>query len=635
MSDHGQSRAAISYLKRLLQFPNTLSESASYYNILGICYINLGEISEANKMFLKAEEIYSNLVDHDSTQFNLPLAKTLINLWFVNTKSERYKKPLNKYHELYDEIKEEDKDYADIFFLNLFFELLNKSGPAVAHVMDIVLKDEGETLEDILNEITEEDIDEADPDDAEEFSKLLLNLGQFYENMPSKWEQAERMYDVAIELMEPLVENTPRLKLNLAKTSLRLGLLCGKKNDIQKIQKGQTLIIQSLKDLDKIVSENPEYTVDLAIARLYAASVYTRASETNKIIRESIEICKQALTDSVNRFKQDDLESALICFLFDSNARDTEKFSQQMVQLYKTLIEQDPDRFGYTWMTNLAQSVRISPNSQQTNAVFVQLLEFYDDLLVKYPARFGPEFKYIAASVAFIANNPAGEKIAKQTLGLFTKIANENPEQLESDLMILFGNLGCLYTLKAQFTKAENHVHQAIDLVLNIPIQSDSNMVDNLVNLNEDVAILCDSLEDKGHWSTIVSIQTKLIQKLSAVQDTSNAISDLIVQDYGLLSCSRLFTKSYVEAEAAACEALQIDPSQNWLLSNVAHSYLLRHDWKIAKELYEQYIGNARRPSEAKTKLLDDLEAIEREGIRCPEITTCRQWLEKETDHLQ
>jgi tetratricopeptide (TPR) repeat protein len=101
----------------------------------------------------------------------------------------------------------------------------------------------------------------------------------------------------------------------------------------------------------------------------------------------------------------------------------------------------------------------------------------------------------------------------------------------------------------------------------------------------------------------------------------------------GNLSFFYLFVDKYPESQAAAERILALDPAQNWVRTNLDHSYLLRGEWKKAKQIYKQFIANEKDPAAAKTTLLKDWDDFEAAGAipkeRMGDVEKARKWLKK------
>ena len=108
----------------------------------------------------------------------------------------------------------------------------------------------------------------------------------------------------------------------------------------------------------------------------------------------------------------------------------------------------------------------------------------------------------------------------------------------------------------------------------------------------------------------------------------------------GCMSSIYLFVKKYKEAQDAAERALALDLNQNFIRTNLGHSYLFRGDWPKAKVLYETYLKNEKDPAAAqatllkdpaaaRATLLKDLDDLEAAGISSPEVEQARGWLKE------
>ena len=98
---------------------------------------------------------------------------------------------------------------------------------------------------------------------------------------------------------------------------------------------------------------------------------------------------------------------------------------------------------------------------------------------------------------------------------------------------------------------------------------------------------------------------------------------------YGVLAWYQLFNRHFLEAEQAAYKGMDIDPSQEWINTNLALGLLFQGKYEEAKEIYLRLKNKPYGGATYLKAFLDDLEALEKKGITHPDVEKVRELLEK------
>ncbi|MDX2248676.1 MAG: tetratricopeptide repeat protein [Bacteroidia bacterium] len=137
------------------------------------------------------------------------------------------------------------------------------------------------------------------------------------------------------------------------------------------------------------------------------------------------------------------------------------------------------------------------------------------------------------------------------------------------------------------------------------------------------------SIETAPTYTEKVQLQQKLIEYVkSNYGPNKKQVRNFLSQQYGNLSWYALFTQDYPLAETAAKRALELDPAQLYVHTNLGHSYLLRGRYQEAQEAYKPLLGkkdDSGKPYEQ--VILEDLAELEKEGITHPDVQKIRKWL--------
>ncbi len=99
---------------------------------------------------------------------------------------------------------------------------------------------------------------------------------------------------------------------------------------------------------------------------------------------------------------------------------------------------------------------------------------------------------------------------------------------------------------------------------------------------------------------------------------------------YGSLAWFQLFNKQYARTEEAALQGLEIDPSQEWINTNLALGLLFQGKWEEAQNIYESFKGKMYDDQNTWNDIfLKDLEELKLAGITHPDVEKVRALLGK------
>ncbi len=101
-------------------------------------------------------------------------------------------------------------------------------------------------------------------------------------------------------------------------------------------------------------------------------------------------------------------------------------------------------------------------------------------------------------------------------------------------------------------------------------------------------------------------------------------------QAYGQLARYQLFAQQFGAAEQAAIEGLAVDPSQEWIKTNLASALLFQGKYPEAKNIYMEYKAKPFKDSmNFSDAFLQDLLELEKAGITHPDMEKIRKLLQK------
>lgn len=285
------------------------------------------------------------------------------------------------------------------------------------------------------------------------------------------------------------------------------------------------------------------------------------------------------------RYTTDTTQKAAFLMAFSLTLREDNQFSIAIDYLEKALQLVRPRDLVLeaTFLRLMALSYKDVKKMAESEKMYLHSLEIYERLAKSDSTEYEPDIALTCMLLGIfykdVKDMANSEKMYLRSFEIYDRLAKGNPAEFEPDLALAYRHLGDFYDevqKRAESGKMYLHSQEIYKrLAQNSPAEYELNL-----------GYVCQNLS----WIC-------------------------------------LFLQKYPEAQAAAEQTLQVDPNQNWVRSNLGHAYLLRGEWKMAKQVYEQYIAGEQDPAEAKTILAKDWDELEAAGITCPEMQKAREWL--------
>ncbi|MBK9980818.1 MAG: tetratricopeptide repeat protein [Saprospiraceae bacterium] len=131
-------------------------------------------------------------------------------------------------------------------------------------------------------------------------------------------------------------------------------------------------------------------------------------------------------------------------------------------------------------------------------------------------------------------------------------------------------------------------------------------------------------------------IQSRIVARLEeayrlADTPTMGKLKDILSQELGNLAWYAIFDRKYVLAEASARRALELNPGQTWVNTNLAHSLILQNKVVEGKAIYDQYKDVVHTDGQLmRVIFLSDIDEMEKAGIKHPAWEDVKKMLKKE-----
>lgn len=219
-----------------------------------------------------------------------------------------------------------------------------------------------------------------------------------------------------------------------------------------------------------------------------------------------------------------------------------------------------------------------------------------------------------------------------QALQIQRRLAETDPKTYEPHLAMTQNNLGYLYFKKKNFTQAEFYLNEAFflneklinqysDVYFPSAIQSAANLINLFIAVNDTSQELPNKAVLPARWDV-------LNHKLFKLAKLDTSLATLYVSYCGNYSWYALFARKFKEAELAATKAYDVDSTQVWIKTNLAHALLFQNRYIEAIQVYKELkpLKNEESKSYA-TICLEDLEALEKQGITHKDVSRIREFL--------
>ena len=431
-----------------------------------------------------------------------------------------------------------------------------------------------------------------------EEAMLSLNLGNYYFAI-QKMKESEKMYLRAMEIRERLAKvGSTQFESDLATTYMNLGVYY---NTVQKTEESEKMYLHAMEIYERLAKQ------DSAQIEPHLGKIYGNLG--NFYI-------------SVNKMAE------------------SEKMYLRALEIWERLAKSNPVQFEpevARSSMNLGNFYDFIRKNEESETMYLRAMEFYERLASANPAQFEPDLALtcINMGVFHIGNQrmDEAESFCLQSLQIYERLAKQNPEQFEFYLAYSLNLSGRINILQKKFAAAEQYYNRSIALFQKIMIAGQTYYKEYLDEVFSNTAALRDSFTFHLDYSAAVVVQRERALCMDTLCVIDSTYLQSAVSAYNILARLCLFARQYPEAETAAEKVLSLDPSQNWVRTNLGHSWLLRGEWKKARQVYKQYIANEQDPAQAKTTLLKDLDDLQAAGAipkeRMNDVEKARAWVKE------
>lgn len=415
---------------------------------------------------------------------------------------------------------------------------------------------------------------------------------------------------------------------------------------------------------DKFVTENLD-DQSPAYQRAFAA-FEAKNIELAKAILDSVDLEKRLALNSSAKAK----EQALVDTLQKNIAKRAEEIRKDVnMCLFKARLH----KLDYEWAfaeryydlaiaydsSNYEVVFEVAHYMQSQNQ-FAKARTYYEKALALTSRPFEKSTILNNLGVLLSDNNEMGgaKKAYEEALQIYRKLAEKNPQVYNLDAAMTDINIGLFYekllkstgdmSLKAAGLELMRDAEQRLAIFPEVhpQVQQYRPYIKRLTQFFKDfdqasfqlqqqierLSALEKANETEKDPHKKVQRQQEIISILSEIEKAmpDNAeVANLMAARYGSLAWYQLFVRQFPEAEQSARAGLAKAPSEEWINTNLALALLYQGKWEAAKEIYEALKDKPYNDSTYRATFLEDLDALEKEGITHPDVAKARKLLEK------
>ncbi len=644
---------AKSLLLKLNENPSTLRSFASLYNAIGDYYLELYNHKASEDAYNKCYEYAQKLFQLNKNLFAFDYFRSLINLATVYQKS--FDNPqkaigyLTEAGEAINHLKGQSKevwvptatvlyqalgeyysysknyDSCRLYYqkeLELEMSLPWQSNPAFkARVADCYrnlsffygeqLKKGNEAIEfefkalDLYNQMS-----------AGGENEFILAAGESYQNIAiwykqlKKYDSAEYYYFQSLNLKKILQSKNPSVYTNsYAKTLTNLGNFYTTTENYTKADKtyleSETMLVPYLKKGNKSTSDNPYCHLKETLVVHYYDQL--KSDQTKSHIDKCLANVRE-LEEIYKRYPD----------------RHPIRNWEKNLEYYKVSLTRYPAVYIFAERTNKKGNELYDDHKYDEAAIYYTKAINYFNQAIQLSDSIGykSNLYYTYYNISWAEKNMSKridyiEKAIEMRRYILSKSSNKSVEKK---------TLANAYKRKGDITGSEPGLLDTCIAAYRNAIQLYEELDSKA---NDDLSMLA---------TLYFTVANKINNYAEAVQNTKKSIdireyissnggyeknSSLLADSYGNMSFYLLFVKRFSEVESFVKKGLDIDSSQIWMKTNLAHAYLFLDRYDEAIKLYQELKNQLYNNKTLGAAIIEDFEVLEKAGIyhqKIPEI---------------
>jgi tetratricopeptide (TPR) repeat protein len=211
---------------------------------------------------------------------------------------------------------------------------------------------------------------------------------------------------------------------------------------------------------------------------------------------------------------------------------------------------------------------------------------------------------------------PEAEAAYKEALKIRRQLAEKNPDAFLPDVATTLNNLGVFYETLKNYHMALQHYNEALGYREQAILKGGVHFFNEWVRVLRNISAVKDSAQATKEYTSVAKAGQLLAESCDKLKGLNEKLLPLAVSQYGSLSWWALFAKDYALAEKAALRCLELDNTQEYVLTNLGHSQILRGQYDKGIATYQKLKGKKdNEGKDYKSVLIQDLNDLEVAGI--------------------
>ncbi len=657
LNDYSKSERA--YLEALEIYQRLVMSSpeqfqldvATTLNNLGNMYVDLNAYNKAEEAYLKALEIRRQLAMSNPEQFELDVATTLNNLGNMYADLNAYGRAEEAYLKSLEIRRRLAMSNPERFEPDVA-TTLNNLGNMYADLNAYDKAEEAylEALE-IRRRLAMSNPERFELDKA----MVQNNLGTLYYNL-NEYEKAQAAYLEALKIRRRLAQSNPeRFERDVANILNNLGIMFGNLNAYDKAEEAYAEALEIRKRLAKT---NPErYEPDVAMTQNNLGIMYKNLKAYDKAeeaYAEALEIRKRLAKTNPERYEPDvAMTQNNLGIMYESlKAYDkAEEAYAEALETRKRLAKTNPERYEpdvAMTQNNLGIMYESLKAYDKAEEAYAEALEIRKRLAKTNPERYEPDVAMTQNSLGLM-NFSLGKAekamtFLDQSLAIYQKQAKKSPQVYDLEIARTLMIKAFILIDQRKHTTANEVLKEAKSIAEKYPYVPFSAIVlqyfeelyqDNIPHQQalEIVQPWHEQMTNLASEAEKVPLQKQILAvfiEVAANHPENQAITAELSNAFGGLAWNQLFANDFAAAEQSARKGLEIDPSQQWINTNLALSLLFQGKYEEAETIYQNLRDKPYNGDLTWTEVfLADLIELENAGVVHPDVDKIRKILQQ------
>lgn len=438
----------------------------------------------------------------------------------------------------------------------------------------------------------------------------------------NEMKQARQHLEEALKIRRELAKKSPDLYLpDVAATLNSLGVLYADHNELKQAKQH---LEEALKIRREFAKKNPDvYLPDVAVTLNNFSGLLRTLNErrqAKQYYQEALKIRRELAKKNPDVYLPDVaaiLNNLGVVLMDDNEMPQAEQCYQEALRVYRNLAQNNPDvylPYVATTLNNLGILFKDSKEMRKAKQHYREALEVYQGLAKKNPKVYNLDvcmtainlalyYEKLLVSTGDIRLKQEGIQLIEDARLKLSIFADNHPEAKQYR-----SYLDRLLKFFSDFTVERFQFNQIIDSIELLRQQNETEADINRKILRQ---------------RKIIDLHYQLEEYLPDNKDLVKALAS----EHSNLAWYLLFDQQFAAAEETARKGLSLDQTAEWINTNLAPSLLYQNKFEAAKFIYLQFKDQPQGDSTYSKVFLEDLDALEKEGITHPDAVKIRQLL--------